>query len=309
MISIRLKNFSKPPDRLLSNTSIRQIRTAARERSGRAYSGNVHRDDSVTNLLRAYSLGKKRLKKKDEPKCFYCESKGEAMVTLQVEHFRPLDAVNKVDLIVGQIHNGYYWLGNEWSNLLLSCGACNGAGAKGTRFPIGNNPNRVFHDQPVSRANKINRNICLINSARLLPEFPILLNPEFDTPEYYIQFNKAGKLSHIPGQIRGEITIEILKLNRDPLLISRQKVLNTYLQDIKTLVELRRINRFTTHADLQASLEPICKKIISQQLPCSAYSFWGIYINNNIDNLITNQLPTKYRKIFRRAYNAALLHP
>jgi hypothetical protein len=53
-------------------------------------------------------------------KCAYCETKYEATVARDVEHFRPKGAVAKAPQ-----HPGYWWLAAEWTNLLPSCPACN----------------------------------------------------------------------------------------------------------------------------------------------------------------------------------------
>jgi hypothetical protein len=309
MISIRLKNYNRPPQRLMSTGAKRQIRNAAIARSGAVCSGNYYRDVTVRTLLKAYSVGKRRLTKKDKPKCFYCESQGEAMLTLEVEHYRPKDAVNVLDLVAKQNHDGYYWLGNEWSNLLLSCSACNSGDAKGTRFPISNNANRIIHDQPVSALIVLNRNLCKLNSTRLLPEAPVLLNPEYDIPETHLTFDNTGQIKHIVGSVRGQRTIEILNLYRNTLLIARQDLMNDFVNDVKTYAEARRINRITSDANLQSAFEPICRKIISRRKSNTSYSLWGNYLNDNIENLVVSKIPVVYQQVFRDAYQYAILNP
>jgi hypothetical protein len=309
MISIKLKNYSRSPRRLTIPACIRQIQRAASNRNGAICTGNYYRDNTVRNLLKAYSIGKRKLNKKDKPKCFYCESKGEAMLSLEVEHYRPKDGLEGRDLIAGQSHNGYYWLGNEWSNLLLSCRSCNGADAKGMRFPISNKPNRISHDQPVNAALVLNRSICLLDSTRLLPESPVLLNPEFDIPENHLTFNDRGQIKSIAGSTRGQQTIQILKLFRDPLFAARQDVLNDFRNDINVLVQARVLMRLSTDGDLEAGFELICRKILSRKHICSEYSLWGTYINNNIERLIVSRIPAPYKQVFRDAYQYAIANP
>ncbi|WP_431103932.1 hypothetical protein [Roseateles noduli] len=54
-------------------------------------------------------------------KCAYCESSYKAVITIQVEHFRPKSRV------AGETaHPGYWWLAANWDNLLPSCVHCNG---------------------------------------------------------------------------------------------------------------------------------------------------------------------------------------
>jgi 5-methylcytosine-specific restriction endonuclease McrA len=67
-------------------------------------------------------------------KCAYCETKTEDLI---IEHYRPKAGIDKKD--TGRVANkGYYWLVNEWTNLLLSCEACNGKAAKGNRYSMMN---------------------------------------------------------------------------------------------------------------------------------------------------------------------------
>ena len=67
-------------------------------------------------------------------KCAYCESYIVDFQHGDIEHFRPKKGVtDENDNVVfikdenGQQnpHPGYYWLAYDWTNLLLSCTACN----------------------------------------------------------------------------------------------------------------------------------------------------------------------------------------
>ena len=60
-------------------------------------------------------------------KCAYCET----LCKAEIEHYRPKKGVTEDTL-----HNGYYWLCYEWSNLVPSCRYCNTEGGKGNQFPI-----------------------------------------------------------------------------------------------------------------------------------------------------------------------------
>ncbi|MGN8275842.1 hypothetical protein ACLEJQ_02225 [Pseudomonas sp. SMV71] len=63
---------------------------------------------------------KKKLDQLFHKKCAYCESSYKAVMSAQVEHFRPKGRVTE-DLA----HTGYWWLASEWTNLLPSCIHCN----------------------------------------------------------------------------------------------------------------------------------------------------------------------------------------
>jgi len=180
MIHLPLKDKLAPPGRLLVDGALRQIRRAIITLDGDVYNQSYYPHDLVTDLLRAFSIHKTHLNPGDQGKCNYCESKGEKMVTLQVEHFRPKAKVDALDN--GGIElPGYYWLGLEWTNLLLSCPKCNGKSAKGNRFPI--RGNRATPIQPISsigRILSIDRTECYADEDPLLAEQAILLNPEID---------------------------------------------------------------------------------------------------------------------------------
>ena len=53
-------------------------------------------------------------------KCAYCESAYDIVQPVDIEHFRPKNAVESVD-----DHPGYWWLAMDWENLLPSCIDCN----------------------------------------------------------------------------------------------------------------------------------------------------------------------------------------
>jgi hypothetical protein len=304
MISIRSKDYNQVPDRLLSDGAIRQIETSIQNKSGSHCDGYYYRADDVRNKLKAYSLGKTILSNKDKPKCFYCESQGEHMLVLEVEHYRPKDGLSEKDLVAGQSHDGYYWLGNEWSNLLLSCSFCNGV--KGTRFPILNNQNRITEEPPPINIGVLDRTNYIMDSTRLLSEEPVLLNPEYDTPEDHLTYDTNGHISNKNGSYRGEQSIKILHLDRDTLLLKRQEILKEFLNDIKVLVKARNSGRYSSDGDLEELFNAICKKIIYRRSTDVAYTSWGRYLNTHIEKIFVEVIPSPYKQNFRNAYMNAL---
>ena len=54
-------------------------------------------------------------------KCAYCESQYQASKCRNVEHYRPKGGVSGTK----PRHKGYWWLANDWRNLVPSCIACN----------------------------------------------------------------------------------------------------------------------------------------------------------------------------------------
>jgi 5-methylcytosine-specific restriction endonuclease McrA len=299
MISIRLKNFQNSPARLVDVTSIDQIYRACREKVGSVCNG-LYRDETVREPLKAYSVGRSVFDNSLEPKCYFCESAGEAMGKLEVEHFRPKDEVHADDLDPNEEHSGYYWLANEWSNLLLACRGCNNH--KGSRFPI--EGVRVKHHQPV-RYRTLNRVDSIIDCQALLEELHVVLNPEIDIPENHLTFDYLGQIEPLNDSMQGEETIEILKLYRDPLFRARTKILNEFKSDLKTWVDYHALGR-TDDANLRLVFFEISKRIVSRKRVSMAYTLWGRFLNTNFEQIFVVDLPGNIQPILRQAYQDAV---
>ncbi len=203
------KDFDNPPAILLNRNRRDKISLALANQ-------NAHH-------LSSTDYGPKAVKEKLEGiyhfKCAYCESTVKQVASLQVEHYRPKNAVAD-----GGLHVGYYWLALEWSNLVLGCPACNGQGAKGNKFPVLGA--RVFSQNPFSSGN-FSRAILYANISPLLDEQPMLLHPEIDNPKLHLKFTEFGIIEGLTD--RGISSIEICDLNRDALYKERQKMLNDFL--------------------------------------------------------------------------------
>lgn len=155
-------------------------------------------------------------------KCAYCETKDPEF---EIEHYRPKKAVD------GERHSGYFWLSNEWTNLLPACHDCNKKRSKATKFPI--------EGVRVSSPSIQNGTYCfsnhLLDSNKLKNEIPLLINPEEKdfNPRDYFKFLNDGKMVSVGKTTlkarRAEKTIDIIRLNRDRLyLISRKTLLRKY---------------------------------------------------------------------------------
>jgi uncharacterized protein (TIGR02646 family) len=117
-------------------------------------------------------------------KCAYCESKILHVDYGHIEHFRPKSKPE------------FRSLAFEWSNLLLSCGVCNGAIYKGVRFPEAD-------------------------------EGGPLINPCEDFPEAHFEFvfDLRARLASVVGTTaRGKTTEALLGLNRQDLRAYRSKL-------------------------------------------------------------------------------------
>jgi uncharacterized protein (TIGR02646 family) len=135
-------------------------------------------------------------------KCAYCETLIAPSAKEAVEHFRPKSEIKDEH---GNLvrSTGYYWIAYHWENLLPTCAKCNGANAKGTRFPV----TRRHATSPRSDLKR---------------EGALLLHPYFDQPEKHLELEPLlGQLQ--PKTRRGRVTIRILGLNRKPLREDREQ--------------------------------------------------------------------------------------
>lgn len=146
-------------------------------------------------------------------KCAFCETDPSAGATPQVDHYRP-----KAKVTGEMNHPGYYWLGYEWSNLLLACPACNNR--KRNQFPV--TGVRVLK-HPVTQTGDLDTANCQSTSAMLQAEQPQLINPEIEpTPMRHFRFTRAGKLL---GQTpEGVASITGYNLNRKNLITARKAI-------------------------------------------------------------------------------------
>ncbi|WP_294264179.1 hypothetical protein [uncultured Chryseobacterium sp.] len=168
-------------------------------------------------------------------KCAYCERLEKA----DIEHYRPKKSVK------GEIHDGYYWLCYEWTNLLPSCVKCNRDGAKLTHFPILGT--RVLAPK-LLRGRRIDLNCNKAFNKPLIDEIPYLLHPEIDNPQLFFEFEldpsgEGIRLKGIDADGRGVKTIEICKLNRQELRLHRQReVMDPFVESIEAIFAKRTIN-------------------------------------------------------------------
>lgn len=129
-------------------------------------------------------------------KCCFCEQKINEQDS-QVDHYRPKA---KIKTDQGNI-NGYWWLAYEWLNFIVVCGTCNRQ--KTIEFPLVDEGERVVSEMPLEADGSLGR------------EQPLLVNPRFENPENYFEYDVSqcyrigevyikGKDSDIADRQRGE---------------------------------------------------------------------------------------------------------
>jgi hypothetical protein len=307
MIFLSRKDRDNPPARLGINAALEQLRRAVDNEDGNRFNHSYYPHDDITELLRAYSIDKLVLAPGDKPKCNYCESRIEKAVKLQVEHYRPKALVSpgindNVEL------PGYYWLGLEWTNLLLACPKCNGKDAKANKFPIrGVRAIAINPLTPLAGGGlALDRTHLRVDSDVLTNELPILLNPEVDVPENFLTFDIDGIMDgHGQDKERGDVSWETYRLNRSELIVERLDILTKFQK--KIMVD---IGAFEIHVTDEAALfyyfTQTCKDILARNSAEEEYTLWGRYVNDHIDDFIQKYVPQEYGIRFRNAYDAAV---
>lgn len=276
MISV-YKNYAQPPSILNNEHRVQKLTEIITKKDGNLYVNNDYAPPAI----------KTALEKIYKDKCAYCESKIKHAASLQVEHYRP-----KAKVTEDKNHDGYYWLGLEWSNLLLSCPRCNQNGAKGNCFPI--QGKRATLPTSIISSNKIDRTNLFANDVLFIYERPLLLNPEVNNPRIHFYFDDKGK---IHGKtLEGRTTINTCELNRKDLVDNRQELRLFLLRNIEIALEANRRFELTNGA-FDFFMRKAFEKIDTQQHSNKEYSLWGWYLFHFFEKCFLSAINNKQEKI------------
>lgn len=282
------KDFDKVPVVLLNKGtdkrkgSLLQIQEAIKTKKGDKY-------NSYKNVY-------EELKMLYNNKCAYCEEKvikenelqsgeiSERKKDATIDHYRPKDA-------------GYYWLGNEWTNLLFACTTCNES-IKKTQFPIKASKAvllthiTLFDDKEIFDKGLFTGNSSIFRADKdfLQAESPLLLHPEIDEPQDHLTFDSWGRIKYLTD--RGKETISVLKLDRFD--DDRNAILSEIISMIEGLqkellsleIDIKKYNK-----DLQ---KLFCTKILLLQSTKEEFSFWYQYLSEHFETCILDLLESNY---------------
>ncbi len=159
--------------------------------------------------------------------CAYCESGVGANSYSEVEHFRPLTNAGN-DFKTAQVEH-YAWLAYDWDNLLLSCRAC--TRSKGSLFPAEGKRGEI--NTPVQN---------LRNDEKAL-----LLDPCWDHPYKHLAFKATGRAVALTK--KGQKTIDVLGLNRAPLVEARQQAFTTLVRLLLHKTDITLIETGSSHSE------------------------------------------------------------
>jgi len=284
------KNFNRAPAHLTANNLTAVINIGDPTHKDQIRQTTYGHDSVVTKLREIYSY-----------KCAYCEAYEPEP---EVEHYRPKRSV------AGEaLHNGYYWLCYEWSNLMPACHDCNKRRSKGTHFPV----EGVRQTAPVLVGGAINFvESRLISNTLSVVEIPLLLNPEFPAfnPFDFFRIDSVGKF--IPHADYGtlayrkaETTIEKIRLNRDKLLLGiRKREIKYYMGRIKIIL-FQYLNGIINPDKYEIEFLLILKEIKDKckVTKTSEYWFFWNYFLLNLKFFLTRYFKGKFRLGLHRTYD------
>jgi 5-methylcytosine-specific restriction endonuclease McrA len=297
MINWRRKDFNTPPLALYNDIRLNALREAERLLDGDQILSGHYNFAATTNLLKAYSLDQDAFNTDtDLAKCYYCESTSEVVAALQVEHYRPKKRVDDQNRQAIPQPEGYYWLGIEWTNLVLACSKCNGRGAKGNIFTVGGP--RVISGTNFSLLNVYNRVGCIANVSPLIDEQPDLLHPEIDNAYYFIGFNSDGKIYE--KHHRGKRTINICKLDRTELNIARNKLISSFRDSFWEVIEWHR-NNFIATDQVLPLLTTKCLALKNRHVRSQPYTLLVRYMLEEFESFFVDFVPDEYKNDLRQA--------
>jgi len=265
-----------------------KIREALTQKGKHKFSGYYYASTEI----------KDRLNKIYDSKCAFCESDTSAGASLQVEHYRP-----KAKVTEDASHEGYYWLGYEWTNLLYACSSCNSA--KSTHFPLDTDGLRVY--QPPMNGLDLDQPKCSALYSDLVNEKPLILNPEENNfnAEIHLIIGPNGR---IRGRSkRGVETVECCKLDRPKLRLARKKIVDEHRRYF-----MRAFVRFKNNEipidNLKGRIESEIEKMIDRINDKKPYTLLAKNMLKNFDQFYVRQfepseqliLNEVFRTIFKR---------
>ncbi len=181
-------------------------------------------------------------------KCAYCESVYQASSDGDIEHFRPKGAIAEI-----KQKPGYYWLANDWENLLLSCQHCNQqrkhkiygkekveTQGKKDQFPVKDEKKRMKGPgDSFAKEEKVR----------------LLINPCIEDPDDHFTYHEELPVM-IPKTEMAKKSIRIYALTRHKLIVERTKVrVHLFQQMQQVKLALENWNRIPDDPKLKAAYQ------------------------------------------------------
>jgi uncharacterized protein (TIGR02646 family) len=275
------KNFTQVPASLTTQRCHDLIVDALREKGAHDFKKGVYGAPDVRIALDVIY----------NEKCAYCESTTKAGAPMQVEHYRP-----KAKVTEDSAHPGYYWLGYEWSNLLLSCSTCNNRKRNHFELDTGAKPQR----KPPLRNGKLDKIRCLVTGKLLATELPKLLNPEIESDvRQHFKYDNAGQIRGFT--LRGTYTVTWTKLDRNSLNVARKKVLDRC--ELMILEAIARFDNGTDNLDeARGAIIAALRQLLLTYLENEPYSEYAFHCWHQVPAYIIQPLRPEFQPVAQEAY-------
>jgi uncharacterized protein (TIGR02646 family) len=274
------KDFEATPPGLISDACNAQRLKAIFEKASHNFS-SYHYRDSIIGILRGIY----------KYKCGYCETPESAGASLRVDHFRPKGRVIELSN-----HGGYYWLGYEWSNLILVCEKCNRQ--KWDHFPIGDETARVLQPTIGSDGLPISDG-CRADKSLLINEGAFLLNPEIDDPDVHLLFLPDGNVK--AKTVRGATSIDVYDLRRSPLLEDRKNMTDDILEKLKKHL-LRFLHREIDEDTYRYVMQDVYDEAVKNRQPDKPYSRVANALFGDFETFVVAQFPLHQQPYIRQTF-------
>ncbi len=192
--------------------------------------------------------------KKIFTKCAYCESKYESVYDGDVEHFRPKGSIVEKNPRTP----GYYWLANEWNNLLLSCQHCNQKRKhviKANKIPLGKQDQFPLSDESTRVSSPT-------NTQNIEFEKRLLLNPCLENPDEHFDYDPTEGVI-ITKSDMAKKSVDVYALRRPKLVEARKETLEDLFHQMN--VVKRELDRYNTNQpnEYDKEFERLKKKFAS----------------------------------------------
>lgn len=164
-------------------------------------------------------------------KCAYCESRIAHVMPREIEHFRPKSEVENPEQPA--LRPGYYWLGGEWTNLLVACIDCNRA----RKHTVPGQSGEVRLGKHAQFPLSMERQRVRLHTGDINAEEPyrLLIHPCLDQPEDKFTYNDEGLIfPNDPDDLQATTSITVYALQRKHLVEERKRILN----DLKVKLEM-----------------------------------------------------------------------
>jgi hypothetical protein len=194
---------------------------------------------------------------------------------------------------------GYYWLGYEWSNLLLACPACNKK--KSSKFPV-EADNHVVDHPTVLITGEIDYARFCHTTGYFGREAPLIFNPELQNPALFFYFDYFCKINaHTETRIT-RATIDELELNREDLVAKRQEKVDEIIDRIQRQLVLKNGPIGLSDEQFQEQLDEIFKDMVARLHPEAEFTLLGRAMIERFDELILEDIERGFKRLVRRCF-------